>query len=199
MKVVMTGGPCAGKSTLISRFAELESVSVVHEAATQLWALGWQQKGQKCGFTSAWKIAFQVAVLEAQLKQEELAMKQERDHIICDRGISDGPAYLSEVSTFDYDHCRFLASYGSAPGQYHLVIHLTSLALTQPDLYGAKDNRYRTESIDEACRLDELIWKAWESTSIPQTRINTDKSLNSVFDEVVLSIRGIDGCFEQPS
>jgi len=189
MKVVMTGGPCAGKSSLISRFAELESISVVHEAATHLWALGWQQKGQECGYSSEWKIAFQVAVLETQLTQEELATKKQSRHVICDRGISDGPAYLNDVPAVDYEPRRFLASYGDAPGQYHLIIHLTSLALTQPNLYGNQDNQFRTESLDDACRLDELIWKAWESTSISQIRINTDKPLSSVFEDVLAAIK----------
>lgn len=192
MKVVMTGGPCAGKSSLISRFVQLESVAVVHEAATQLWALGWQQKGQECGYSREWKIAFQVAVLEAQLTQEELATKKQSRHVICDRGISDGPAYLHDVPAVDYEPRRFLASYGDAPGQYHLIVHLTSLALTQPDLYGNQDNQFRTETLDDARRLDELIWKAWESTSIPQIRIKTDKSLTAVFDDVLAAIQRMD-------
>lgn len=185
MKVVLTGGPCAGKSSLLGLFAEMDSISVVREAATNLLAQGWQSKGQNCGYSREWKVAFQVAVLEAQLLQEERAMQQQPGFIICDRGISDGPAYLHDVPAAEYNPLRFLATFGNAPGQYQLIIHLTSLAITQPELYGNKDNLFRTESADDARRIDDLIWSSWEATRIPHVRINTSKKLSRVFDETL--------------
>jgi len=82
--------------------------------------------------------------------------------ILCDRGVMDPAAYVDkEVFTkllnalgvdnvFDVKHYR-----------YDLVIHLVSAALGKEEFYSLDNNVARTESVEEACRVDSRILEAW--------------------------------------
>lgn len=100
-KFVISGGPCAGKTTAMERLPVFLSergfrVFVVPEAATMLWLNGAafsDLENPKCAF------AFQQFVIRTQMQLEDsflnFAKSTGQDSIIlCDRGVMDGSAYV---------------------------------------------------------------------------------------------------------
>lgn len=86
-RVVITGGPCAGKTELWRFMGEAFPKGVpVSEAATDLILSG--RSEDRLGLEN-----FQRAVFARQMELEEEALK-EGPLLLCDRGLLDGEAYL---------------------------------------------------------------------------------------------------------
>ena len=101
-KIVITGGPCAGKSTAMSwiqnAFAEKGyQVLFVPETATELIT------GGVAPWTCGENLDYQKCQMRLQLQKEEIfaqaarTMKADRVLIVCDRGALDNRAYMNEV------------------------------------------------------------------------------------------------------
>ena len=102
-KIVMTGGPAGGKTTLTTRLVkELTArgyrVLIAPEAATELISgFGIKPFGNCLSMYD-----FQYFVVESQLQKERMAAKaaelvpEEKVLIICDRGLLDNKAYVSQ-------------------------------------------------------------------------------------------------------
>ena len=94
-KIVITGGPCAGKSTAMSRISkELTQlgykVLIIAESATELIS---------SGLTPVDFAEFQTYLTKYQLDKERIYEEASKtlDHkaiIICDRGVLDNKAYM---------------------------------------------------------------------------------------------------------
>ena len=164
MKVIaITGGPCAGKTSamraLHERFDQLGISAVfVAEAATDLIDDGiapWTCKSM---------FEFQKHVMALQLERESAALEQARSEnseaVICDRGLCDSHAYLT-----DDEYARVLAANRldntAALARYDAVFHLESVAKSDPDAYTTANNEARSESAEEAARIDDRIIDAW--------------------------------------
>ena len=101
MKIAVTGGPCAGKTTamqeIVEEFTEKGyKVFVVSETATELITSG----AKPFGDNPIELMDFQRYVLDMQYYKESLyekiAANTEQDTIIlCDRGIMDNRAYIN--------------------------------------------------------------------------------------------------------
>ena len=80
--------------------------------------------------------------------------------VICDRGICDSHAYLS-----DDDYLRALAANGlsetEALTRYDAVFHLESIAVADPALYTKSNNEARFENAEEAVAADARTQAAW--------------------------------------
>ena len=163
LPIVITGGPCAGKTSALSFLRrELEdrhfTPILVPECATALIAAGiapW----------SATRLGFQTAVFELQLAQEEAygraaARMGERCLQILDRGLMDGLGYLS-----DEEFAGLLEGHGitedAACARYGAVFHLESTAKGFDEAYTLANNASRMEEIEEALQVEERILKAW--------------------------------------
>jgi len=163
-KIVITGGPCAGKSTVIEAIAEEfgNRVVVVPEVATALFEAGFPPPNP---WTQEWQDALQAAIIVGQYRFEARAEAEARDNgcqiIICDRGILDGAAYLQGgVEEF----CgRFDVDEGEILSRYEAVIHLESLSTLDPELYRelAKSNPSRFEDIAMAEERELNLRRAW--------------------------------------
>ena len=105
-KIVITGGPCAGKSTALSwiqnEFVQKGyHVIFINEAATELISNGISN------VTCESSILFQEALMKLQIEREkiyyEAARKMNKDKIliVCDRGALDSKAFLSDLD-FQY-------------------------------------------------------------------------------------------------
>ncbi|MBR3327021.1 MAG: ATP-binding protein [Atopobiaceae bacterium] len=164
--IVITGGPCAGKTTALSFLASaLEEhgwqVVLVPECATALIAAG------IAPWTSS-RLDFQTAVFELQLAQEDVFVAASRrvkaDHVlvICDRGLMDGKGYLSDEE-FD----ALLEAHGltehDANARYDAVYHLESTAKGIQRAYTLENNASRFEDSSEAISVDERIVASWAS------------------------------------
>ena len=101
-KIVITGGPCAGKTTAMSwiqnMFTELGyHVIFVPECATELINAG--ISGATCESVEK----FQSTLMELQLEREKIyekaaqSSKNKRILLVCDRGMIDSKAFLSNL------------------------------------------------------------------------------------------------------
>jgi predicted ATPase len=110
-RVVITGGPCSGKTELWRFLGESLPQGVpVPEAATELILAG--KSEQRLG-----RVDFQRAVFERQWRLEEEAL-QKGALLLCDRGLLDGSAYLRDLFS------RVDVSPTEAMSRYAMVIQL---------------------------------------------------------------------------
>lgn len=152
-RVVITGGPGAGKTALLElakrRFCE--HVLVLPEAASILFSGGFWRRD-----TLACKKGIQSAIFHVQSELENIAMEDSGAALIlCDRGTLDGLAY------WPGDAASYWERTGSNKAQellkYAAVIHLR----TPPAHQGYERSSIRTETSAEAARIDHLIELAW--------------------------------------
>jgi len=168
IKIAVTGGPCAGKSTLMAKaLQELPDrgvkVIVVPESATQLIAtMGISPVDECVGL-----MGFQQYVMDLQATNEELAMQAARRYaknqpvfILCDRGKLDPVAYVGQEKL-----SGLLAKQNEtliqARDSYDAVLYLVSAAKGAEDAYTLANNAARMETIDEAREKDDKTLAAW--------------------------------------
>ena len=178
-KIVITGGPCAGKSTAMSwvqnAFTQRGyTVLFVSETATELIT------GGVAPWTCGTSGDFQNALLHLQLSKEKVfeiaaeTMDTEKVLIVCDRGALDNKAYMSKeefARTLDYLGMNEIA----LRDNYDAVFHLVTAAKGAEEFYTTANNAARTETVDEAAALDDKLISAW--TGHPHLRI-IDNSTN---------------------
>ena len=163
-KIVLTGGPCAGKTTAMNwiqnNFVKQGyKVIFIPETATELITSGFAP------WDTRTSVDFQEILLKLQLEKEkiyeEAAKKLPNDKIllVCDRGIMDNKAYMSKkefnvlLKNNNLNEIKLRDSYDA-------VFHLVTAAKGAKDYYNL-DNEARTETIDEAARLDDALISAW--------------------------------------
>lgn len=174
VKVVLTGGPAGGKTAVLGalEYQFGGNLIVIPEVATQVLAIPIDGGGPGLpingNWTQEWQDRLQDMIFRKQLDDEITHYKsaQERSNdtlIVCDRGLLDGAAYLSGGRE------EFLQRYGLSLdrcfGAYDMVLHLTSLAVSNPDLYRQlwESNPQRFENDPEwANQLDRNVLRAWE-------------------------------------
>ena len=169
-KVVLTGGPAAGKTTLVSRvlkeFKQEDGwrVITIPETATELISgFGIKPFG---GCMSM--LAFQDFVVADQIHKEKLALDaaqlvpEENILILYDRALMDDKAYVTDeefaqvIARFDgRTEERVLAN-------YDLVLHLITCAKGAEFAYDLANNA-RTESIEYAREMDDRTLRAWSA------------------------------------
>jgi predicted ATPase len=166
--VVLTGGPCAGKTSCLQAIRERlgEQVVAVPEAATLLLGSGFPPPGHdRIACTrSEWIASFQGAILSMQQTLEDsfgrLAPACRARLIVCDRGVLDGAAYWPGGRAAFLSH--FGLSLEECFARYRSVVHLQSLAETQPHRYGSEGNAIRYENLTDALRVEAAVRAAWQ-------------------------------------
>ena len=168
-KIALTGGPCAGKTTTISRIEEHLNdlgyhVLTLSECATETIRSGIRPFGDN----SVGVYEFENEILNLQLFKE----KRYKDFIkyypndtkiilLCDRGSVDVYAYLGKEN---YD--RILKEnnlkHEDLINDYDLVIHMITVAANMENRYSKKNNETRFENSDEAINVDNNIKEAWK-------------------------------------
>ena len=167
-RIVLTGGPAAGKTTLISRilkeFKQDEGwkVITIPETATELISgFGIKPFG---GCVSM--LDFQDFVVSDQLHKEQLALKaaqmvpEEHVIVIYDRALFDDKAYIT-----DEQFREILAYFGKTEQEvlagYDAVLHLVSCAKGAEFAYNF-GNEARYEPLETAREKDDLTLRAWK-------------------------------------
>lgn len=165
VRIVVTGGPCGGKSTALSHIKEVAEkrgyrVLTVGETATELIS------GGVAPWTCATNATYQGFQIALQKYKEDLflsaagTMAGEKTLLVCDRGLLDNCAYMTEE---EFAAC--LASRGETVDEYlaryDAVFHLTTAALGAEAFYTVKNNPARTESAEEARAVDQRLLSAW--------------------------------------
>ncbi len=156
MKIVLTGGPCAGKTTLAELIARAYQHSVVNvpESASLLFNGGFPRfqplEAQR---------ATQRAIFQVQHELEAAYQAQFPDRaLVLDRGTVDGAAYWPDGPE---SYFRDLGTSLEAElARYGCVIYLESAAEKDYQMHKAK-NPHRRENWEEAKRLDEDTLKLW--------------------------------------
>ena len=154
-RVVLTGGPGAGKTAVLElvRRTFCEHLVVVPEAAGVIFGGGFPRHPQD---TCA--RAEQRAIYYVQRELETCADAHNPAVVLCDRGTLDGMAYWPAGSQ------SFLGSLTTTlereMSRYDTVIHLRSPSARQG--YN-RQNPLRTESPELAADIDERILQAWST------------------------------------
>ncbi len=172
-KIVITGGPCAGKSTAMSWVQNAltamgYAVLFVPETATELitggvapWTCGSNVEYQKC------QMRLQLEK-ESVFEQAAATMAAEKILIVCDRGTMDNRAYMT-----DEEFAEVLTELGKSQVElrdsYDAVFHLVSAAKGAVDYYTTDNNNARRETPEEAAALDDRLIAAW--TGHPHLRV----------------------------
>lgn len=172
-KIVITGGPCAGKSTAMSwiqnAFTQMGyAVLFVPETATELitggvapWTCGTNAEYQKCQ-------------LKLQMEKENIfeqaarTMAVDKVLIVCDRGTLDNKAYMDDIEFAEV--LQFIGSNEvELRDNYDAVFHLVTAAKGAEEFYTTANNSARTETVAEAAALDDKLLSAW--TGHPHLRV----------------------------
>jgi predicted ATPase len=193
-KLVLTGGPYAGKTTCLQAIADEfgKQVVTVPEAATILLS-AFPRPGRDLPHSPDWVVSFQKAVLAVQLEMETafelLARQQGARVLVCDRGLLDGAAYWPNGRE------DFLNGFGQSLEEcfqrYRKIVHLQSLAIAHPENYGPAGNKARFEVLDEARKTEALILAAWEGH--PHREVLSGKDLGTKVSRVLASVRELLG------
>ena len=165
-KLVLTGGPCAGKSTAMERIVcDLRECGyepiVVPEAATALMRAGFV-------ISEMGSYAFQRTLICLQAEQERIyeqgaqCLPHARPILLCDRGRMDGKAYMSDaefakmLGELDLQEAEILASYDA-------VFHMETVARRYPRAYSNANNATRYEATAEAVGVDDRLQQIWSA------------------------------------
>jgi len=166
-RLVLTGGPCGGKTTaqitLATFFESLGwRVFRVPETATILLGGG----VSFALLDDKQRLEFQENLLKTMFQMEDtyfsLATTQNRNCIvICDRGAMDCAAYLPKADWDGILEKNSLHEVDIRDNRYDQVIHLVSAARGAEEHYTRSNNKSRTEDIELAITNDRLVGEAW--------------------------------------
>ena len=187
-KIVITGGPCAGKTTLMGLLAAafvgrgLEVV-LINECATELLAQGITP--DSCGSV----LGFQRRVFDLQLEKEGRLAGMSRDAVVLlDRGLMDNAGYLP-----DDELDMLLSERGmtreDAYARYDAVVHLMTAAIGAEQFFSHETNEHRLEDVSEAVRVDEALRRGWSGHPHLQV-IDNEGTFQDKLDRSIAAVLG---------
>lgn len=197
-KIVLTGGPCAGKTTalvkVIEHFSSLGyKVFTIPEVPTMFSQSGmdYLTKNRALFYEG------EKATLEVQLALEDKfqRMAEQCDEptvIICDRGAMDISAYMQPQLWKDITTAVGTSTTELRDHRYDAVLHLVSAADGAEKYYTTANNRQRTEGLEMAREVDKKVINAW--TGHPHLRvINNHEDFNNKLHRVLKEISSVLG------
>ncbi len=191
--IVLTGGPCAGKTTALARiiqyftyrgyavYAQPESATLFNQAGVNFLT------NNKSLFFESEKqlLSFQLHTEECFRKMAEKSKKPAI--IVYDRGMMDVAAYMGRDMWQALLDEMSLNEVDARDKRYDAVLHLCTAAKGAEKFYTCENNSSRTENIEQAVILDDKIIKAW--TGHPHLRVIPNRGtfedkLNDVIAEI---------------
>ncbi|MBQ3044906.1 MAG: ATP-binding protein [Clostridia bacterium] len=159
-KIVITGGPCAGKTTALSRIRNYFSkmgytVLIVPETATELIS------GGVAPWTCKTNLEYQLCHMRLQLEKEAVfvraasTMEGKKALIVCDRGVTDCKAYMT-ARDFEAAAEALGADEVDLRDGYDAVFHLVTAAKGAEEFYTLSNNEARTETLEQARELSKI-------------------------------------------
>jgi predicted ATPase len=154
-RVVLTGGPGAGKTALLEliRQAFCSHVKVLPEAAGVVFGGGFPREAD-----AACQRAAQRAIYYVQRELEVIGDQHNPAIVLCDRGTIDGLAYWPGPPEDFWSSVN--GTLATELARYDAVLHLRTPAVEHGYNH---QNPLRTESAAVAAEIDERIARAWES------------------------------------
>ncbi len=167
--IVLTGGPCSGKSSSLAYLTEKLSdhgfmVFVIPETATLITNNGIDRRKMD---RQRQVVLYEEAILDMQLAFEETYAKavsrifpERRKIILLDRGVMDIKAFVPKA-----DFEQMLKRKGlkeiNLRDRYNGVIHLVTAAEGAEEFYTGTNNGARIETLEEALGIDRSIRESW--------------------------------------
>lgn len=153
--VVITGGPCSGKTTLLNHLATQGFTTVPEAALTIIQRLNAQMgvAAQQC-WRKTHPREFQEEVLTLQIRREQSTSARPGEFVFVDRGRLDGLAYLE------------LAGLRPEPDflQRCLSPRYSAVFLLSPrSVFEARHDTGRTESAEAACAIATRLRQVYEA------------------------------------
>lgn len=198
-RIVLTGGPCAGKTTALVRIVEHFSnlgykVFTIPEVPTMVTAAGWNYMTDNHDFY----YEGEKVILEMQLALEEKITRlastcKEKCLIVCDRGALDISAYISpEMWQEITSACGTSTEELKSAAHYDAVLHLVTAANGAEQFYTTATNAQRYEPEDEeglklARLLDQKTVKAWTGhphLCVINNQVEFETKINRVLKEI---------------
>lgn len=197
-KIVLTGGPCAGKTSALSLIPEYFAkygwkVVTLPEGATTL------RLGGVFPDEFADELKFQEYLVSEQLARENVCehfcaeMKAEKVLIVCDRGACDGKAYVPE-GKFPEILRRLRLSETAVRDRYDAVFHLVTAADGAESAYTLSNNAARFEDARQAREADIRTQNAW----VGHSHLRIIKNIGSFDDKMRMLMKEISTFLGEP-
>lgn len=166
IKIVITGGPCAGKTKsieLLKQYYESngKNVFIIPETSTEIIRMGfkWWNKSVPVN-------VYQKLIFKYQLEKENIVLdtiiNSNIDNVVVlfDRGLLDGKAYMKSE---DYDRMimDYNLSYNDLYNRYDIVLYLQSVAIKYPELFSDENNELRKSNLLQAINFDKQVKHIW--------------------------------------
>lgn len=191
-KIVITGGPCAGKTTALKRIQSAftgngYTVIFIPETATELISCG------VAPWTLESKLDYQLCQMKLQIEKEKIfreaaekIFNSDKIIIVCDRGLMDNKAYMSDD---DFTTALSLLGFSEKElyGTYDAIFHLVTTAKGVSKYYTLGNNHARTETIEEAEALDDKLFSAWSEHPYFR-KIDATEGFESKMDQLISEI-----------
>lgn len=166
-KVVLTGGPCGGKTTGQSRlctFFENLGWKVYRAQETALVLMSGGVKFSELSKEQAFK--FQENLIKTMMQVEntyfDLAQTCPQNClVVCDRGLMDGSAYLPPEDWERMKQENGWSEVDLRDNRYNQIIHMVSAACGAEPFYTCAGHKTRSEDIGVARHLDKCTSQAW--------------------------------------
>lgn len=164
-KIVITGGPCGGKTTGMS-YLEQEltkmgyKVVFLNESATEIILNGLGPGANKTN------LDFERNIIKLQVEKEKLYtefcknLPYENVLLVCDRGVMDCKCYMTDYE-FDTALKQLNLEKIQVRDNYDAVFHLVTAAKGAESAYTKANNKARRESLEEAIIADSKTMNAW--------------------------------------
>lgn len=188
-RIVLTGGPCGGKSTAVRYLQETLPTKgiipiVVPELATLLFNSGIRWLDVCDNEARAFR--FQANMILQQITNEDMFysfahLPPGKKVMLCDRGTIDNMVYARDE--WHDDILSQVGSLGFLKRRYDLIIHLDTLAYGAG--YDQESNAARYESREEAIARDVRTWEMWKKGPfVPHLRVAHNQSLDEKLKDV---------------
>jgi len=171
VKIVLTGGPCSGKTTgllyLEEKLADQGfSVFKVQEMATFIDSCGVRlgklaREDPKQYIKAQELLAKLIVQFEDHLQAFVEGFPGDKKVMICDRGLMDAKGYMPHNRFKGVLNCLKLDPVQARDARYHGVIHLVTAAQGAEKYYSVEGHPSRYESPTEARLVDKRVQEAW--------------------------------------
>jgi len=203
-RIVLTGGPCAGKTTVLS---EIEKhfhdngykVFVVHESATELISGGITPHNDGLGMNKFQKLIFRYQYQKEELyNRAVIETREENVVVIYDRGLLDNKAYISDIEFVEILN-EFSLELGNVfteddiLSRYDMVIHLVTSAGNRG--YSLANNKARYEDEEQAILLDRRTMSCW----LNHGNLHIVDSTENFEDKINVVLGLVDNCLAESS